>query len=61
MILQSFFRQAEAIFSQAVKQMATQEGITEELKASDQTAWIGAMNNIRQRAAEIVNDELIYK
>lgn len=54
-------RQAEAIFSQLVKQMAAQEGITEELKASDQMVWVGAMNNIRQRATEAINDELIYQ
>ena len=47
------------MFSQLVKQMAAQEGITEELKANDQVAWVGAMNSIRQRATEIVNAELI--
>ena len=59
--LRDIDRQAETMFSQVVKQMAAQEGINEELKESDQLAWVGAMNNIRQRAAEIVNDELIYK
>ena len=57
--LRNIDRQAEAMFSQVLKQMATQEGITEELKANDQLAWVGAMNNIRQRAAKIVNIELI--
>ena len=52
--------QAEAMFSRVVKQMAAQEGITEELKANDQMAWVGAMNSIRQRATEIVNHDLIY-
>ena len=57
--LREIDRQAEVMFSRVVKQMAAQEGITEELKASDQMAWVGAMNNIRQRAAKIVNIELI--
>ena len=42
-----------------VKQMADTEGITEELKRRDQMAWVGAMNNIRNRAEEIVRNELI--
>ena len=57
--LRDIDRQAETLFSQLVKQMAAQEGITEELKATDQMAWVGAINNIRQRAAETVNAELI--
>lgn len=43
-----------------VKQMAEREGITEALKASDQMAWVGAMNNIRSRAEEIVLTEVVY-
>ena len=43
-----------------VKQMAEREGVTEALKASDQMAWIGAMNNIRSRAEEIVLTEVVY-
>lgn len=43
-----------------VKQMATAKGVTEELKRRDQMAWVGAMNSIRSRAAEIVRSELIY-
>lgn len=43
-----------------VKQMAQQEGITEELKAQDQMAWVGAMNSIHNRAEEIVNAEVIF-
>ena len=58
--LRDIDRQAETIFSQIVKQMAAQEGITEELKASDQMAWVGTMNSIRQRAAEIVHHKIIY-
>lgn len=42
------------------KQMAAAQGITEELKARDQMAWVGAMNNIRNAAEEIVFTELIY-
>ena len=53
-------RQAEELFSRLVKQMAEREGVTEKLKAQDQMAWIGRMNSIRNRATEIVNDELIY-
>lgn len=51
-------RQAETMFSQVIKQMVAQEGITEELKETDQMAWVGAMNNIRQRATEIVRTEI---
>ena len=43
-----------------VKQMAKAEGVTEELKRKDQMAWVGRMNNIRNRAEEIVRNELIY-
>ena len=43
-----------------IEQMAEREGITEQLKASDQMAWVRAMNNIRARAEEIVNHEMIY-
>ena len=40
--------------------MAKQEGVTEDLKAADQMAWVGRMNNIRSRAEEIILNELIY-
>jgi len=43
-----------------VKQMTAAEGITEELKRKDQMAWVGRMNNIRNRAEEIVRVDLIY-
>ena len=43
-----------------VKQMAKAEGVTEALKRRDQMAWVGAMNNIRARADEIVQNVLIY-
>ena len=53
-------KQAEKLFSQLVKQMAEREGVTELLKAQDQMTWVGCMNNIRSRATEIVNNDLIY-
>ena len=40
--------------------MVEREGVTETLKADNQIEWVGKMNNIRQRATEIVNAELIY-
>ena len=43
-----------------VRQMMKKQGITEELKARDQMAWIGAVNNIRNVAEEIVCNEIIY-
>ena len=42
------------------KQMAERDGVTEQLKAQDQMLWAQRMNNIRDRAMEIVNHELIY-
>lgn len=54
-------RQAEELFSRLVKQMAEAEGITEHLKADNQMEWVRRMNNIRNRAMEIVNSELIYR
>ena len=54
-------RQAEELFSRLVKQMAEAEGVTETLKAANQMEWISRMNNIRNRAMEIVNSELIYR
>ena len=53
-------RQAEAMFLRLVKQMAEAEGVTEKLKAADPMEWVRRMNNIRNRAMEIVNSELIY-
>lgn len=53
-------QQAEAMFSQLVKQMAKYEGITEPLKANSQVEWVGRMNNIHDRASEIVYAELIF-
>ncbi len=52
--------QADNMFSRLVKDMAKAEGITEQLKAENQLEWVGRMNNIYNRATEIVNAELIY-
>ena len=51
---------AAEMFDRLVKQLTEKEGITEQLKATDQMAWVGAMNNIRNRAEEIVNAEVIF-
>ena len=51
---------AEEMFKRLVKQMAEREGVTEQLKTDNQMQWVGSMNNIRQRAAELVNHDIIY-
>lgn len=53
-------RQAEEIFSRRVKQLAEKENVTEKLKAENQMLWLQRMNNIRSRAREVVNTEIIY-
>lgn len=58
--LEDIDRQAEAMFNKLVKDMAGKEGVTEQLKANNQTLWVQKMNLIRNRATEIVNAELIY-
>ena len=52
-------KQAEDMFLRLVEQIANREGVTEQLKAENQLEWVGRMNNIRSRAVEIVNAELI--
>ena len=52
--------QAQNRLELIIEQMKAAEGVTEELKAADQMAWVGAMNSIRNRAEEIVLTELIY-
>ena len=52
--------QAEDMFSRLVKEMAKRQGITEQLKATDQMTWVGKMNAIRNAVMEIVNKELIF-
>ena len=51
---------AEKLFSRLVRQMSEKQGITEQLKASDQMMWVGRINAVRNAAMEIVNKELIY-
>ena len=51
---------AQLMFDRLVEQMKKAEGITEQLKAEDQMEWVERMNNIRQRAEEIVLNDLIY-
>ena len=53
-------QQATAMFLRLVKELAENENITEKLKAENQILWVQKMNNIRNRATEIVNAELIY-
>ncbi len=53
-------QQAEEMFSWLVKQIAEAEGVTKQLKADNQMEWVGRMNNIRNRAMEVVNAEIIY-
>lgn len=53
-------QQATAMFLRLVKGLAEKENVTEELKATDMMLWVQKMNNIRNRATEIVNAELIY-
>ena len=52
--------QAEERLDLIMEQMKAAEGVTEELKARNQLEWVGRMNNIRSRAEEIINSELIY-
>ena len=51
---------AENMFNQLVKSLAEKENITEKLKENDMLLWVKKMNNIRNRAMEIVNSEVIY-
>ena len=53
-------KQAEEMFDTLISQYKTAEGITEQLKAENQMEWVSNMNNIRQKATEIVNVEIIY-
>ena len=53
-------RDAREMFDRMTKEFAEFEGITEQLKADDQMAWVGRMNNIRARVTHAVNCELIY-
>ena len=53
-------QQAQERMETIIDQLKAAEGITEELKASDQMAWVQRMNNIRSRAEEIIQEEMIY-
>jgi hypothetical protein len=53
-------QQAQDLFLRLVNDLAEKENVTEELKATDMMLWVQKMNNIRNRATEIVNAELIY-
>ena len=53
-------QQATSMFLRLVKEFAEKENVTEQLKATEQMLWVQKMNNIRNRATEIVNAELIY-
>ena len=53
-------KQAEEMFDTLIKQFKQAEGVTEQLKADNQMEWVAQMNNIRSRATEIVNNDIIY-
>ena len=53
-------QQAQHLFLRLVKEFAKKENITEELKAADMLLWVQKTNNIRSRATEIVNNEVVY-
>ena len=52
--------QAQTLFDDIVKRLSEEENVNEKLKATDPMEWVGRSNNIRNRAAEIVNQELIF-
>lgn len=52
--------EAQSLFSRLVKEYAEKEGVTEQLKSADQMAWVRQMNNIRSRATEVVNSEVVF-
>lgn len=52
--------QAQARLEVIIRQMQSSEGVDEKMKAMDQMLWVGRMNNIRQRAEEIVVSELVF-
>jgi len=60
MYLADVKEQAKERFDLIMEHMKAAEGVTEELKARNQLEWVGRMNNIRNRAEEIINSELIY-
>ena len=58
--LEEIDRTAMEMLDRLVAQMAEAEGVTEDIKATDQLAWVRAMNNIQTRAEEIVLHDLVY-
>ena len=52
--------EAEALFFRLVEELAQKENVTKKLKADNQVEWVSRMNNIRSRAIEIVNNDIIY-
>ena len=58
--LEEIDRQAQEMEQQLISQLAQQEGVTEQLKAENQMEWVAQMNSIRNRADEIVLNDLIY-
>ena len=54
-------KRAQILFEQTVKSIAEQEQVTEKLKAENMILWVRTMNNIRSRATEIVNEQVIYR
>lgn len=52
--------EAKELFSRLVKELAEKEGVTEELKTSNQMLWVALMNNIRERVMELVNHQIIF-
>ena len=58
--LQEVDAKAEVMFDQLVEELCKSEGISEELKENDQMSWVQAMNNVYNRATEIVNHEMIH-
>lgn len=58
--LQDVNEQADEMNYQLIGEIAKREGVTEKLKAENQMAWVGAMNNIRDRVREIVLKEVVY-
>lgn len=53
-------QQAQEMLELLVRQMAQEQGITEQMKAEDQMAWVGAMNNVRSAAEEVVMREVVF-
>lgn len=52
--------QAQQLFLRLVNELAEKEGVTEQLKATNQMAWVRRMNNIRSRVIEVVNAEVVF-